>query len=541
VLKTPTTVQPGPAGQQAFGALQQQADTLESQIASATDVVNVTDFGSIGALVIKPDGQSGTESFAASSQFAQVTNDTDSSGASQFTQGTNTLSSAESQEVQEAVQLARANPNVAAVVQDRVVTIDAQILPTGENRKDADWSPRPGRSGDGIDNVNVDIAIIDTGVQRTHPDLNVFRCVAYGYANCEDGNGHGTHVAGTAAARDNNVGVVGAAPGARIWAVKVLSDAGSGSFSDILAGINYVYANRAQIETVNLSLGCHGTAATPCTFAPAENALRLLANSGVTVVISGGNNAGNALYNTPARAGLNFPGVITVSAIGDSDGRCGGYGPATSRGPDDTYADFSAFNVDIAAPGVDILSTYKGSTYVKMSGTSMASPDVAGAAAYYKSLFPTMTPAQIEQALKTAGTKRPASGNGLLPCDGHGRGYVRNDAHNHAEPLLYMGLTGVYKANDGGTYYFRQNGPVTLYWAGLSNNGAGTSFTNVFRGVESGNPSTTISGPWCDVPRGTFLNCGSLTIKMTSPTTFSRTADGGYLGGFGGTLWTRQP
>jgi len=528
LLKTPT-VQPGAAGQPALGMLAEQGEILETQIENIVDEANVTNLGSIGALIVKSEeGATGPQG-ATGSQFAL--------------QGTNTTNATQpTADIEQVVQQLRANPNVANVFQDRVVTIDAQIMPTGENRHDADWTPRPGRSGDGRDNVNVDIAILDTGVQTNHPDLNVFRCVGFGYRTCADGHGHGTHVAGTAAARDNNIGVVGSAPGARIWAVKVLSDTGSGSFSDILAGVNYVYANRAQIETVNLSLGCHGTQATPCTFPPIEQALRILANSGVTVVVSGGNNGQNALSNTPARAGINFNGIITVSAIGDSDGRCGGYGPATSRGADDTFAPFSAFNTDIAAPGVDILSTYRGSGYIKMSGTSMASPDVAGVAAYYKSLFPTLTPAQIEQQLKNMGTKRPAAGNGLFPCDGHGRGYVRDDGHNHREPLLYTGLTGVYKANDGGTYYFRQNGPVTLYWAGLSNNGAGTGFTNIFRGVESaGVPSTTISGPWCDLPRGNTLNCGSLTIRMTSPTSFSRVADGGYLGNFGGSLWNKQP
>jgi subtilisin family serine protease len=314
----------------------------------------------------------------------------------------------------------------------------------------------------------------------------------------------------------------------------VLSDGGTGSFSDILAGIAYVFANRAQIEAVNLSLGSTGT------FPPAELALRVLALSGVTVTVSAGNNGQNANGNTPARAGLGFNGVITVSAYGDTDGRCGGYGPVTSRGePDDSYPAFSAFNVDLAAAGVDILSTYRNSGYARMSGTSMSAPDVAGAAAFYKSLFPAMNPAQIEAALKTTGTK-PGTGNGLFPCDGHGRGYVRVTT-THREPLLYMGLTGAYNANDGARYYMRQNGPTTLYWAGLSGGGTGTAFTNVFRGTEQGLPSTTIAGQWCDVPRGTILNCGSLTIRMTSPTTFARIADGGYLGNFGASQWTKLP
>jgi subtilisin family serine protease len=526
IFRIPTTIPNALAAQQAMRSLEQQADTLSSQIENvAGPNINVTDLGSIGALVISTEGTpQGTSPQGLTLQGAAPP-----AGAPANATGT-------SPQLQQIIQRLEANPNVLDVVQDITVNIDqAQVLPAGENRKDADWSPRPGRSGDRIDNVNADIAILDTGVQTNHPDLTVFRCVGFGYLNCADGHGHGTHVAGIAAARDNNLGAVGSAPGARIWAVKVLSDQGRGSFSDILAGIDYVFTNRAQIEAVNLSLGATGT------FLPAETALRILALSGVTVTVSAGNNGQNANGNTPARAGLGFNGVITVSAYGDSDGRCGGLGPATSRGPDDSYAPFSAFNVDIAAAGVDVFSTYRNSGYARMSGTSMSAPDVAGAAAYYKSLFPTMTPAQIEIALKTMGTK-PGSGNGLFPCDGHGRGYVRTSPQ-HTEPLLYMGLSGVYSSNDGGRYYIRQNGPLTIYWAGLSGGGSGTTFTNIFKGIASqtANPGTTFSGQWCDVPRGAMLSCGNLSIRMTSPTTFARVTDGGYLGGFGGSQWTRLP
>jgi subtilisin family serine protease len=518
VLKTPATIPPGPAGQQAFSSvLEQRAETLSSQIESAAPAVNATDLGEIGVILLKPEGAQQTSSQGLALRGAAPP-------------------AASNAQVQQAIQRLKANPNVQDVVQDTTVNIDqAQILPSGGNRQDADWSARPGRSGDGIDTVNADIAILDTGVQTNHPDLTVVRCVSMvkSYPNCADGHGHGTHVAGIAAARDNNIGVVGSAPGARIWAVKVLGDNGRGSTSDVLAGIAYVFANRAQIEVVNLSLGATGTNG------PQESALRILAQSGVTVTVSAGNNGQNANGNTPARAGLGFDGVITVSAAGDSDGRCGGYGPATSRGPDDSYPAFTAFNVDLAAPGVDILSTYRNSGYARISGTSMAAPDVAGAAAYYKSLFPAMNPAQIEVALKTAGTK-PGTGNGLFPCDGHGRGYVRTTT-THREPLLYMGLTGVYNANDGGSYYMRQNGPITLYWAGLSSS-LGPAFTNIFRGTEqSVVPSTAIAGQFCDVPRGTILNCGSLTIRMTSPVTFARIAGSGYLGSFGGSQWTKLP
>jgi subtilisin family serine protease len=525
LLKAPAPPTTQQQAQQALSTLAQEAENIATPLEAAG--ANVTELPNIGAVIIRTEG-----------------------GGNQTGQAAGLQAGAAAPQEQQLVQQLEANPNVADVFQDRTVTIDVQTLPTGIGRIDADWTPRPGRSGDGRDNVDADIAIIDTGAQPNHPDLNVVRCVGFGFPNCNDGHGHGTHVAGTAAARDNNIGVVGVAPGARIWAIKVLSDVGEGTFANILAGINYVFANRAQIESVNLSLGCHGTPNAPCTFPPVEQALRQLALFGVTVAVSAGNNGQDAQFNTPARAGIAFPGVITVSNAGDSDGRCGGFGPNMASSSDDQYSRSSAFNNDnMAAPGVNILSTYKNGGLAVMSGTSMASPHVAGAAAYYKSLFPAMTPAQIEAALKTTDTKRPPTANVLFPCDGHGRGYVRESAipHNHREPLLYMGLTGVYRNNDGGLYYFRQNGPVTLYWAGLSQNGQGAAFTNIYKGTSPdiifSRANQPIIGPsaWCDIPRGFWMSCGNLTIRMTSITTFARTADGGNPGNFGGSTWTKLP
>ena len=121
----------------------------------------------------------------------------------------------------------KADPNVAAVTPDLPVHAFAQTLPTGINRIDGELSST--QSGNGSGDVDVDIAIIDTGINTTHPDLNVVggtNCV--GGSSFNDDNGHGSHVAGIAAARDDANGVVGVAPGARVWAVKVLNAAGSG-------------------------------------------------------------------------------------------------------------------------------------------------------------------------------------------------------------------------------------------------------------------------------------------------------------------------
>lgn len=332
------------------------------------------------------------------------------------------------------------NPAVESVYNDAIVTIQAQVLPNDIDRVDADMSPAI--SGDGKGDVNADIGIVDTGVQANHPDLNVFKCVSFvdnptpgvPLNSCNDGNGHGTHVAGTAAAKDNDLGVVGKAPGARIWAIKVLSDSGSGSFSDILEGLNYVAQNANQIDVINLSLGGVGS------FPPAEDAItKLVKEKNVVVVLAAGNNNMNAIEFTPAKT----PAAITVSAMVDTDGKCGGGGPNHQYGSDDSFATFSnygAYVVDMTAPGVDVLSTFKGNSYAKMSGTSMAAPNVAGAAALVKALNPTATPEEVQMFLETEGTKNVEQTVGNPVCNGNGKGYfdATNDDDNEREALLYM-------------------------------------------------------------------------------------------------------
>src|SRR5579884_493789 len=240
-----------------------------------------------------------------------------------------------------------------------------QILPTGVNRIDADLSPTANINN--IDNrVNADIAIIDTGVYP-HADLNIVAAVDCTLPGCpsvapSDPNGHGTHVAGISAAIDNTRYVVGVAPGARIWSVRVLSANGSGSISNIIAGIDYVTRNAASIEVANMSLGGPGRDTGNCGVNPSTGQVvdafhRAICNSvnrGVVYTVAAGNSFQNAAGFTPAA----YPEVITVSALADSDGRRGGLGPATSAGPDDTFATFSNFGavVDLIAPGVDILS-----------------------------------------------------------------------------------------------------------------------------------------------------------------------------------------
>jgi subtilisin family serine protease len=213
-------------------------------------------------------------------------------------------------------------------------------------------------------------------------------------------------VAGTVGALDNSFGVVGVAPGARLWKIKVLGDNGSGLNSWIICGLDMVtaYANDqgdgfGDIEVANVSIGGGGFD-TDCRIALSDayhQAYCRAVAAGVTVVVAAGNDAVNASGAVPAA----YDEVITVSALADSDGQPGGVGPLTSGGPDDSLADFSnfGFDVDIAAPGVDIQSTMPGGGYGFKNGTSMASPHVAGAAALYLARSPGASPAQVRSYL----------------------------------------------------------------------------------------------------------------------------------------------
>ena len=277
------------------------------------------------------------------------------------------------------------DPRVAYVVEDMVRSINAQSMPTGIQRIFANTNLQIGINGVDDDRVDVDVAVIDTGVDLQHPDLNVVGGVnCYSWwpfsATCvsggDDDHYHGTHVAGTIGALDNGIGVVGVAPGARIWAVKVLSSSGSGYSSQIIAGIDWVTAHASTIEVANMSLGGAG-------FSQAEyDAIQAAVNAGVAFAVAAGNDDDDARNYSPG----GFDNVLSVSALADFNGTPGGGAASTCRADvDDTLADFSNWGpeVDVAAPGVCILSTYpiEQGTYGTISGTSMASPHAAGALA----------------------------------------------------------------------------------------------------------------------------------------------------------------
>ncbi len=274
------------------------------------------------------------------------------------------------------------NPNVAYVEPDGIAHGSGQTLPTGVDRIDADRNAIS--KIDGIDErVDVDIAILDTGVDLDHPDLNVVEAVNFTTYGPDDRYGHGTHVAGSTAALDNGFGVVGVAPGARIHAVKVLGDDNWGYWSDIIEGIDWVTQHASTIEVANMSIIGVGRVDS------LRTAIQNNVAQGVIYVVCAGNNSkdvygDDGVFNTsddqiPAA----YPEVATISAMSDAS---------------NTFASFTNFSrsvipgnpvvssgaaIDLAAPGVAIYSTYKDGSYATWSGTSMASPHVAGLAALY--------------------------------------------------------------------------------------------------------------------------------------------------------------
>ncbi len=315
---------------------------------------------------------------------------------------------------QAAEALAR-HPLVLSVMQDPVVQIDAQTTPTGVTR--IGTLSNSDAKIDGIDErVNINVAVIDTG-SGPHPDLNVvggIDCTGSGTYN--DQNGHGTHVAGTIGAIDNGSGVVGVAPGARIWSVKVLDAQGSGYGSWILCGIDWVTENlgSTNIKIANMSLGGQASVTDDgnCGRTRIDSIHQAICNSvaaGVTYTVAAGNDGVDAKGFFPAM----YDEVITVSALVDTDGKPGGLGSGTSVGADDTLASFSNYgaDVDVIAPGVGVLSTVPNSSYATYNGTSMAAPHVAGAAALYLVANPGSSPAQVRNALISTGSTSEWSGD----------------------------------------------------------------------------------------------------------------------------------
>jgi len=345
----------------------------------------------------------------------------------------------------EAVAALRRNPRVALVAENLPVEADAQHLPTGVDRVEADQDADTAIGGVPGPAVDADVAVLDTGLAPTHPDLNVagganfVGAGANGCAGTEgwaDDRGHGTAVAGVIAAKDDGDGVVGVAPGARLWAVKVLNRDNKGTMADVICGLDWVFANRSTIDVVNMSLGYSFYDDGPCEAHPLHLAIcRVVDDAGIPVVVSAGNSANDTARYVPAT----YEEVIAVSAYADYDGRPGGAGAFPSRCdattppkvPDDHFTAFSnrGPDVDIAAPGQAVQTTwYQGGWGSCWWGTSFAAPHVAGAAALFKARNPQATPAQVRAWLLERASRPQGSASG-----------IQGDPDGVPEPVLALG------------------------------------------------------------------------------------------------------
>ncbi|HVK37045.1 MAG TPA: S8 family peptidase [Candidatus Kapabacteria bacterium] len=278
------------------------------------------------------------------------------------------------------------DPRIAYIEPDQVVNVcstsTVQTLDWGTSYVGADSSSTV--SGDNANAVTgVEVFVIDTGIDPDHDDLNVVGGINYGNqlkdsTHWYDEHGHGTHVAGILGARDNGAWTVGVAPGVPMYSVRVFGPMGSGSSTSVIKGMEWVRRQRlARPNTdmvANMSLICSASLSF-------DRSVKALVASGVTVVVAAGNSSTLASSYSPARV----PEVLTIAA-------------STSTGTLATFSNYGSA-VDLIAPGVSILSSKMGGGVKLLSGTSMATPQVAGAAALYLSRNGGSSPAQVASAL----------------------------------------------------------------------------------------------------------------------------------------------
>ena len=280
------------------------------------------------------------------------------------------------------------DPRVAYVELDGPVSIDQRGKKPGgggggggSTPQETPWGITKIGAAGNDDVTTVRAYIIDTGVDATHADLNVIGHVNFAGGENVDCHGHGTHVGGTVAAKDNTQDVVGVAPGAPLVGVKVLNCRGSGTISGVIAGVDWVTANAVKPAIANMSLGGGVSPAL-------DNAVVASANSGVFYSIAAGNSGVDACNSSPARAGAGTNNGVMTTAATDSN---------------DNEASWSNYGscVDVWAPGVSILSTKRGGGTTTMSGTSMAAPHVGGGGALVLS-GQNLTPSAVEAELRGA-------------------------------------------------------------------------------------------------------------------------------------------
>lgn len=307
-----------------------------------------------------------------------------------------------------AAQLARlkADPQVLRIELDAKVKATAQSVPWGIAGTGATAATAI-RAGDGLDNSaplgSVRVFVLDTGISA-HPDLNVVERLNYvGDGIDYDCNGHGTHVAGTIGAKDDAGFVVGVAPGVSLTAAKVLDCNGSGYASNLIKAFDYVAATSAANPGVKYVANASVGFPAGTVIASLDTALKNAVSAGVFIAVAAGNSADNTCGSTMVglSSGTTGTGVMAVSA-------------ADSAGNEASFSSYGSC-VAVWAPGVSVLSDSNADGITTMSGTSMASPHVAGAAAMVRAVYPQWSPVQVDAYLKsTTATSGAASKDGRL-------------------------------------------------------------------------------------------------------------------------------
>ena len=408
----------------------------------------------------------------------------------------------------------RRNPRVSVVEEDgEVQAIDAEL--------DAVWGVK--RIGAGLvhDLENrgggIRVAIVDTGIDYTHPDLDGNYSGGFDFVNNDadpmDDHGHGTHCAGTVAAEDDGLGVVGVAPNALLYGVKVLSATGSGAWSDIVAGIEWTVDNGIQVTNNSYGGSAHPGSLVEAAFVNSYAA-------GVLHVAAAGNSGACPPTGDTVGYPAKFSSVIAVAATSSNDARA----CFSSTGP----------KVEIAAPGVSIYSTRRTGGYTYMSGTSMASPHVAGVAALVLGAN-VMTNVDVRQRLVNTADDLGTAGRDVE----YGFGLVDADEAAGSNPVNQTPQVTIETPVDGaradsgtsvsfaGTADDAEDGPLTSSLSWTSNLdgaiGTGAGFTYPLRdGVHTVTSSATDSGGLSGSDAITITVAPASSTSMVSSIGYSR-------------------
>jgi subtilisin family serine protease len=292
-----------------------------------------------------------------------------------------------------AVEQLQYNNEIKHIEKDAVAKVEGQVIDANLANLKVYPDQSPLYTGKGVK-----VAVLDTGININHPDLKIAGGVSFvSYTtSLDDDNGHGTHVAGIIAAQNNDFGIVGVAPDVSLYSVKVLDSKGEGNYSDIIKGIEWCLQNKINI--INLSL-----ASTEGSYA-LESEINKAISQGVIIVAAAGNYEDTSVTEKPVEYPAKYSGVIAVSAVDVNE----------------NIADFSARGpeIDLAAPGVEVTSTYLSNSYAIDSGTSMAAPFVTGILALYEEAYPTKTNSDIQTMIEKQALDIGAQG--VDPLYGYG-------------------------------------------------------------------------------------------------------------------------